>query len=137
MTTLAKNKPRAYEQGDYNDLPVIASDIIYEGSAIGFSSGFARPLVAGDVFGGIAVSKADNSIGANGAINVRVLEKGNVEVDVVGASAVTNKNATVYMSDDDVFTLSSTGNSTVGKVSRWISGTKCVVYFEAASRRSI
>lgn len=137
MTTLAKNKPRDYEQSDLNDLPMIADDIIYEGSAVGFSSGNARPLVAGDVFGGIAIKKADNTGGAAGAVRVRVLEQGKIEVDVVGATGVTNHNATVYMSDDDVFTLSSTSNSSVGKVHRHVSGTKCVVFFQAASRRSL
>ena len=48
MTTLAANDVRSYEQGDMNDLPVIASDIIYEGAAVGDNGANAhRPLAAG------------------------------------------------------------------------------------------
>ena len=35
MTTLAANAPRAFEIGSRNAIPVIASDIIYEGAAVG------------------------------------------------------------------------------------------------------
>ena len=73
MTTLAVNKPRVYELGDINEFPVIASDIIYEGAAVGDNgSGYARPLVAGDPFRGFAERNADNSAGNAGTINVRV-----------------------------------------------------------------
>ena len=138
MTTLADNEPRAYETGDFNDLPVIAADIIYEGAAVGENaSGYFRPLVAGDDFGGMAVKKADNSSGAAGAINVKVRQKGRITLNVTGVTAVTDEQSTVYASDDNTFTLTSSGNSAIGKIIRWISGTKCVVAFEAVSGRSI
>ncbi len=138
MTILADNKVRAYETGDFNDLPVIAADIIYEGAAVGENAaGYFRPLVAGDNFSGMAVKKADNSAGAAGAINIKVRQKGRITIDVTGVSAVTDEGSTVYASDDNTFTLTSSGNSAIGKIIRWISGTKCVVAFEAVSRRSI
>lgn len=138
MTTLAKNTLRDYELGDENDLPVIAADIIYAGAAVGENgSGYFRPLVAGDPFAGFAERKADNSAGAAGDINVRVRQRGKTVLDVVGVTAVTDEGSTVYASDDDTFTLTSTSNSPIGKIVRWISGTKCVVAFEAASLRSI
>ncbi len=63
MTTLAVDKPRNYELGDHNDLPVITGDVIYEGAAVGLNgSGYARPLAAGDVFGGFALRQSDNSV---------------------------------------------------------------------------
>jgi hypothetical protein len=34
MTTLALNTPRAYELGEFNEIPVIAADIIFEGAAV-------------------------------------------------------------------------------------------------------
>ena len=48
MTTLAANQPRAFEGGNRNEIPVIASDIIFEGAAVGVvdASGHARPLNA-------------------------------------------------------------------------------------------
>ena len=140
MATLAQNEPRAYEEGILNDLPVIASDIIFEGAAVGESSttGTFRPLVAGDSFAGFATRKADNSGSAvAGAINVQVKQKGQIELAVTGVTGVTNEGATVYAADDNTFTLSSTGNSAIGKIIRYVSSTKCIVAFEAVSVRSI
>jgi len=137
MSTLALNKPRAYEEGEFNDLPAIVTDIIYEGSAVGLSSGYARPLVAGDAFQGFAVKKCDNSAGAAGDKNVRVRKVGEIEIDVTGVTGVTDVGSTVYASDDDTFTLASTSNSSIGKIVRYVSGTTVVVHFEAAGKRSI
>jgi len=138
MTTLAKNEPRAFEEGEYNDLPVIASDIIYEGAAVGENgSGYFRPLVAGDNFAGFAVKKADNSSGDAGDINVRVRPKGKIQLAVTGVTGVTDEGSTVYASDDNTFTLSSTSNSAIGKIVRHVSSTKVIVAFEAVSCRSI
>jgi hypothetical protein len=133
MTTLAANKPRAYELGDNQEYPVIATDIIYEGAAVGENaSGYARPLAAGDVFLGFATRKADNSTGAAGAINVEVKRKGQAQLAVVGATAVTaNDRPLVYASDDDTFTLTASTNSIIGRVSRWVSSAVCVVEFDA------
>jgi len=138
MTTLAANKPRGYELGEFNEIPVIAADIIYEGAAVGDNgSGLARPLVALDPFMGFAQRKADNSGGAASAIKVQVRTKGLIELTVVGASSAADVGEAVYASDDDTFTLTSTNNTPVGKVHRHVSGTTCVVYFEAVSARSI
>jgi hypothetical protein len=137
MTTLAADKARAYELGDIQELPVVATDIIYEGAAVGLSSGYARPLVAADTFLGFAESKVDNSTGAAGDKNVRVRTRGQIVLSVTGVTAVTDVGATVYASDDDTFTLTSTSNTAVGKVARYVSGTTVVVAFEAAYARSI
>lgn len=137
MTTLASDNPRIYEIGEFNELPVVASDIIYEGAAIGDSSGNARPLVATDVFQGFAARKADNSSGSAGDVRVKVRQKGFIQLSVTGVTGVADEGSTVYASDDDTFTLTSTGNSSIGKVARFISGTTVLVYFEAAALRSI
>lgn len=138
MATLTKDEIRAYELGEFNDLPVIEADIIYEGGAVGDNgSGYARPLVAADPFLGICARKADNSSGSNGDKNVHVRERGKIILEVVGVTGVGNVGDIVYASDDDTFTLSSSGNSSIGKVARHISGTKCVVAFEATQLRSI
>jgi len=134
MTTLAADLARSFQIGDREDYPVIASDIIYEGAAVGENaSGYSRPLVAGDPFQGFAVEKADNSAGAAGAVNVRVRTRGVVQLAVTGATAVTaNDRPAVYASDDNTFTLTSTSNSLIGYVSRWISSGVCMVEFDAA-----
>lgn len=140
MTTLAQNAVREYEGGieHQNDLPVIASDIIYEGAAVGENgSGYFRPLVAGDNFAGFAIAKADNSSGAAGAKKVWLKTKGRIQLSVTGVTAVTDEGSMVYASDDNTFTLTSSGNSAIGKIVRYISGTTVIVVFEAVSERSI
>jgi hypothetical protein len=138
MATLAQDKPRAFGVGDFNELPVIASDIIFEGAAVGDNaSGLARPLVAADPFLGFAKERCDNSAGAASARNVKVFERGKIELDVTGVASAADVGETVYASDDDTFTLTSAGNSAVGKVVRWVSGTRCVVYFEGVQVRSL
>lgn len=134
MATLAANEPRTYEGGERNEHPVIAADIIYEGAASGDNgSGYARPLVAGDPFLGFAEAKADNSDGAAGDINCRFIEKGKAVLPVVGASALTDRLAKVYASDDNTFTLTAGSNTLIGVVHRWVAGTTCVVYFDVDS----
>lgn len=133
MTTLATNKPRAFELGDRNELPVIAADIIYEGAAVGDNgSGYARPLVAGDPFRGFAEAKADNAAGAAGAVNVRVIEEGKIQL-AIGSLAITDVGKPVYASDDDTFTLTASTNTHIGRVHRFVSTGVGVVAFSAIS----
>lgn len=132
MTTLANNKPRAYELGSRNELPMIASDIIYEGSAVGAvdGTGHARPLAAGDRFAGFAEAKADNSAGGAAAINVRVIDQGEIELAVAGA-VITDIGQPVYATDDDTFQFSPVGGSFIGFVKRFVSAGIVVVEFDA------
>jgi hypothetical protein len=131
MTTRASDTQRNFELGEHNDLPVIAADIIYEGSAVGDNgSGYARPLQAGDPFRGFALYQADNSLGAQAAINVRVRNKGKVQLAVSGA-AITDVGKGVYASDDDTFVLTASGNSYIGRIVRWVSTGVVIVAFDA------
>ncbi|MBI3991447.1 MAG: hypothetical protein HY350_04775 [Candidatus Omnitrophica bacterium] len=131
MATLAKDASRTYEIGDLNEMPVIASDIVYEGAAVGENgSGYARPLVAGDPFKGFAERKIDNSTGAAGDLNVRLIKGGEIELSVSGA-VITDVGQPVYASDDDTFTFVPTGNSFVGFVKRFVSSGKVMVAFNA------
>lgn len=136
MTTLAANKPRAYELGARNHLPVIASDIIYEGAAVGIvdASGHARPLAAADRFAGFAVAKADNSSGAAAAINVEVVKAGEIELSVSGA-VITDVGQPVYASDDDTFTFNPADGAFIGLVKRFVSAGVAVVEFDPATIR--
>lgn len=141
MTTLAANTKRNFEFNEdplYNDIPIIASDIVYEGAAVGesSSSGTGRPLVAGDTFLGFSVAKVDNAAGAASAKNIRVREKGRVQLAVTGVASTADVGATVYADDDNAFTLTNSSNSVIGKIVRWISSTSCIVAFQAAQQRS-
>lgn len=135
MATLAADSIRQYgavNVEDVTDLPAVASDIVYEGAAVGLSSGNARPLVAADKFVGFAMKKCDNSSGAAGDKNVRIRRKGTVIINVTGVTGVGDHTKQVYASDDDTFTLTATSNSKIGAIVRFISGTKCEVEFYPA-----
>ena len=135
MTTLAADSPRRYEPfgTDIEEYPVVASDIIYEGAAVGENgAGFSRPLVAGDPFQGFATRKADNAAGAAGAVNVIVRQKGKVQLPIAGLPITSNDRPAVYASDDDTFTLTATSNSLIGYVSRWVETGVAIVEFDSA-----
>lgn len=136
MTTLAANKPRAYEGGNRNAIPVIASDIIYEGAAVGAvaASGHARPLQAGDRFAGFAEAKADNASGAAAAINVPLIESGKIALAVSGA-VITDVGQPVYATDDDTFVFSPVGGVFVGFVHRFVSAGNVILAFDAMNFR--
>ena len=133
MATLIADADREYMVGDIEEYPVIAGDIIYQGAAVGENgSGYSRPLAAGDVFQGFAEKKADNSSGGAGDVNVRVKTRGRIKAAITSLAITANDRPAVYMSDDDTFTLTSTSNSLIGYVSRWISTGYAIVEFDAA-----
>lgn len=128
MTTLAVATPQVYELGDHNDIGVIASDIIYEGSAVGDNaSGYARPLVAGDPFLGFAQVDVDNSSGSAGDKSVRVNRKGAIQLAVTSV-AITDVGRPVYASDDNTFALAGIGTK-VGYVKRFVSSGVAIVAY--------
>lgn len=141
MTTLAADVKRVYEfNADplYNDIPMVISDTIYEGAAVGESSstGNARPLVGGDNFLGFCVAQVTN--GATiGAKTVRVRQKGVVKLTVTGVTADDDLGVAVYASDDNSFTTTSSGATQIGKLVRWVSSTTALVYFESLYVRSV
>lgn len=140
MSTLAADKSRKFgvSEGPHSNEPVIATDIIYQGAAVGDNgSGYARPLVGLDPFRGFAFANADNSSGAAGDVDVEVRKAGEVTLSVTGVTGVGDIDDTVYATDDDTFTKTASGATAIGKIVRWVTGTTCVVYFEALAKRSI
>lgn len=136
MTTLAADKHRNLEIGDVNMFPVIASDIIYEGAAVGLvdGTGHAQPLAAGNRFVGFARRLADNSAGAAAAIYVEVVQSGAIQLPVSGA-VITDVGQPVYATDDDTFTFSPVASVFVGFVRRFVSSGQVVVEFDAPNYR--
>lgn len=127
---LSADTPRSYELGDINVLPMYRSVTIYEGSAVGLTSGYARALVAGDEFQGFCIEKAVNAVATDGAASVKVRDKGKMQITLTSV-AVTNVGDAVYMSDDGTFTLDSSGNSLIGKVHRYVTTNTCVIEFKS------
>lgn len=139
MATLAVDKPRILETGhdEFLDaIPMIDNDIIYEGAAVGDNaSGLGRPLVGGDVFVGFCTHNTDNTgTGhAASAIKAPLKKKGVVKLSVTGVASANDVNEIVYATDDDTFTLTASGGSAIGRVSRWETGTTCLVAYQAKS----
>lgn len=140
MATLAVDKVRQFRNlGSAVQYPIVATDILYRGSAISRnSSGDARPLSTSDsVFLGFNDANADNNTGSAGDKLVEVYVEGEVLLSVTSVNDDDDVSSTVYASDDDTFTLASTGNLAVGKVMQWVTGTTCWVKFQGHACRSI
>jgi hypothetical protein len=127
---LSANTPRTYEFGELNDLPVKASSTIYQGSAVGITSGYARALVAGDIFTGFATAKAVGG-SADGDVKVNVQVKGLIKLTITSI-AVTDIGKPVYASADGTFTLTQSTNSRIGTVHRYVTTDTCVVAFDGS-----
>jgi hypothetical protein len=132
MTTLAVDTARDLILGELNDIPVIASDIIYEGAAVGIvaASGHARPLTSVDKFAGFAQTKCDNSAGSAAAKNVKVISSGKIQLSVTGA-VITDVGLPVYATDDNAFGFTPVGAVYIGKVIRFVSSGVVEVQFDA------
>lgn len=132
MATLTKDTPRVFALGNVFGYPVIASDIIFEGAAVGENdSGYARPLVAGDPFLGFAEDNVDNSDGSAGDKNIQVKSKCFVKLAITGIAITSNDRPVVYASDDNTFTLTAGSNSPIGRVAQWLSTGYAIVEADA------
>lgn len=129
MTTLAANKVRPFELGDLAQYPMVASDTLYEGAAVGLvpASGHARPLAAGDRFVGFATGPYTS--GATAGVDlVEVRRSGSVQLPVAGA-VITDVGAPVYAADDDTFQFSPVAGVFIGLIRRWVAAGIVVVEF--------
>ena len=142
MAQLIQNLVRNYDSTDmetFKELPMAAASVIYEGAALGLvgATGVVRQLVAADIFAGFANRKADNSAGVAAARNISAKLKGQIQLNVTGVTGNGDVDTPVYASDSNTFTKTAAGNTAIGKIIRWISGTLCVVAFEADVVRSL
>ena len=123
MTALAADRNTLREDGVFRSLPVEAAKLIYSGAiAMVNANGNAVPAsaVPGLIAVGRAEVRADNTLGAAGAITVKVRRGVFCLVNSSGADAITNANigTTVYAVDDQTVALTNGGNtrSAVGTV---------------------
>lgn len=143
MAVMAADAQRDYDLGVdalIDEIPVKASTLIYEGAAVGEdgTTGYVRGLVAGDTFHGMAERRADNSSGAAGAIRCAVRRQGSTVLTISdGGLTVANLNDDVYASEDGTFTITAGANTKIGKITRYISATKALVFFQGIGVRSI
>lgn len=123
------NAPLEQEIGDRNECPVAASQHLYRGSmAFGDAAGLAT-TVLGAKFLGHMVAEADNSAGADGAINaVLMAGRYRLQVTLTGV-ALTDIGAPVFASDNNTLTLTPGANTPVGKVLRYVAANTAIVEF--------
>lgn len=129
MATKTKDGAVVVQLGNFEDIGIIASDTVFEGSMVGDNgAGYGRPLVAGDKFRGHCFAKVDNESGSAGDKNIRCRTgRYRLEVDLV--ALITDVGQPVYASDDNTLSLSAPGNSYVGVITRYVSSTKMIVEF--------
>jgi len=129
---LSARTPRTYEVDSiYDQLPVKASAVIYEGAAIGMASGYARGLIGTDLFAGFAAESITGT-SADGGVYVTVRRKGYIKL-TVGVAAVTDWGVGVYATADGSFTLTASTNPLVGKIVHWWATGIVTVAFNSAN----
>ena len=123
---------RTYIGPRYKMSPVLTAITIGRGAAVSTTAaGYANELVAAEAFAGFAEEDIDSTGLASGATSIRLVASGRVKLLVVGASAVSDVDALVYADTSTTFTLTSTSNSRIGRVSEWITGDYCWVEFKS------
>lgn len=130
MAALSADTQRKYEYGEFSDLPVKASSTIYRGDTVGMTSGYARQLVAGDLFAGFASAKAVGT-GSDGGAKVNVIRDGLIELAVTSL-AVTDIGKAVWASDSNTFSLTPSTGTRIGVVARFVSTGIGLVKFSAS-----
>jgi len=124
--TASRNVDRYVDQ-DLRTFRVKGTTTVYRGAIVGLTSaGYARGLVAGDAFAGVAFEQIDNLAGDDGDKSVRVYTLGDFEHAVSGA-AQTDVGRPVFASADDTLTLTGTANSYVGVVQDLVSSGVVIV----------
>ena len=126
-----KDIARAYEAGVepvFNDYGIASGATIYEGAVVTIDASNNAEASFGTEFAGFAMSRAVE--GTQSTVQVR--SRGVVKLVTDGSPAVGDA---VYATDNDTF--SQTGTVQIGTVHRVESNTTVLVYFEAASLRSV
>jgi hypothetical protein len=140
MANLTATTPRTYQiLPSTLDYPIAGTATIYEGSALSDTgsattgTGVAETLLGTETFLGFA---SQTVLANSGITTITANVEGVIQLAVTGVTAAST-GATVYASDGNTFTTTSTSNSAVGKVIKVISGTTCLVKYQGLGYRSI
>jgi hypothetical protein len=124
------------QDGDKRSYPVEESTRIYQGTLVFLNAaGYACDVTATGVnaFIGIAVGEADNTSGADGAIDVGVWTEGDFELTLTGG-AQAEVGSPVYADDNYALVVSLGATSVrVGRIVRHVSSTKAIVAIKTSS----
>ncbi len=119
MALTANRNVEFYTSQELIDIPVDDNVKIFKGAFVGRnrSTGYARPLAAGDEFLGVSYRCADNTISGHAAGGIAVRLHQAVDIVHTLTGVVTGDiGKDVYASADDTLTLTPTGNSRVGRI---------------------
>jgi hypothetical protein len=119
MALTANREVKFYASQELIDVPVDDNVNVFKGAFVGVnaSTGYARPLVAGDNFLGVAYCQANNT--GPGHVAAGIKARLHQPLDIVhylSGVAATDIGKVIYASADDTLTLSSSGNSRVGRI---------------------
>jgi len=119
MPLTADRDVKFYASQGLVDLPIDDNIKIYKGAFVGRNrtTGYARALVAGDEFLGIAYDQADNTVAGHsaGGVLVRLHQSLDI-VHALSGAAQGDVGKDVYASDDSTLTLTPTSNSRIGRI---------------------
>lgn len=140
MSVLDQDRATERREGLSVDYKVINADIIYGGSLVCVNAaGYALPggNTAGQIFVGVAEERADNLLGAAGALSVSVRRKGLFRFASVSNLSIANVGDNVYVSDDQTVGLLADCNQAIfcGVIAKVEGQNDCWVDIEVATRQ--
>ncbi len=138
---LAADKALEYTDGVELAFPVINADVIYGGSLVAVNAaGHALPGsdTAGLIFEGVALERADNSLGNAGDISVRLRRRGLVKVTMGTAISQANVGDNVFLVDDETVDLAANTTHDIfcGIIAGYIDSTHAWIDIEPAIRQA-
>lgn len=131
MAKLTEDVTRIFEtQTDSNAVYVAAGEKIFKGAVVGCSAtGYGRSFQVGDTLMGIALDSADNTNGADGDIKVDVKVSGKIVLEFESI-AQEKIGSSVYVTDDNTFSLEESGGTYFGTIIRLEDDKNAVVSFD-------
>ncbi len=119
MALTANRDVPYYASAELVDIPMDDNVVIYKGGFVGRNraTGYARSLVTGDEFLGLAYKKADNTVTGHtaGGMNVRLHQSIDI-VHALSSVAVADIGKDVYALDDSTLSLVGLSTSRIGRV---------------------
>ena len=117
MALTANREVDHYVDQELRSLPLAAYTKVFKGAFVGIGhDGYARGLVAGDRFAGIAYEEVDNTGGGSGTKSVRVYTAGDFALSLTGVEQY-HRLKEVYAVDDETLSLTTGARSSfVGHV---------------------
>ena len=114
MALTANREVDHYIDQELRAFQLEAGKHIYRGALVGLAiSGYARPLIAGDKFVGVAYEEMANDDGKDDDCCIRIYTLGDFGLPLAGAT-IADIGRPVFASSDDAVTFVEGGNSYVG-----------------------